>query len=143
MFAFLPGYVEVGDGADCARAESKDQQAALPGAGDHGQSIGGMRGQIEDKDFCLDRAWVEDDAAAARQPFSDQACIGVIVSQPLEVVVESVKAGCGEETDLPHGTAEHPSVANTAPDDLGRPGQQGASRSTKPFRERHIAACSS
>ena len=88
----------------------------------------GRVGDAEHDDVRLDRRRVERDPVDRGQPFGEPARVGVVVGQPLDVVVERVQAGRGDHARLAHRAAPHLLVAPRLGDQLRRAGQHGADR---------------
>ncbi len=79
---------------------------------------------------------VEVDREPGRVPaLGEPARAGVVVGQPLDVVVEGVHAGGGDDPGLAHGAAEQVLLAPRALDRLGRAGEQRAERAAQALRE--------
>ena len=106
--------IEVGDGAQRARAKSGDQHPCLLGAFDDRRGVRRTLLHTKDHDIGLHRREIEADAAQTRQPFCDEPRIVVVFAEPRQVVVERIEAGGGENARLPHRAAEHPPSAPSA-----------------------------
>ena len=132
-FALLPGYIKMSDGPNGSRAKREDQNATLLGSGDHGWRVRGVRSQAEDYDVCPDSVQVQADRSAPGKSLCNQASIGMVVGQSLNVVIEGIQPSSGEDPDLPHCTPEHPPVSNAAPDHFFRSGKQRPAWRPKPF----------
>jgi hypothetical protein len=66
---------------------------------------------------------------------SEYRAAGVIVGEPLDVMVERVDAGRGDDARLPHRAAEEVLAAPRLRHQLVRAGDQRAQRTAQPFRE--------
>ena len=63
-------------------------------------------GHREDDDVGLDRGEIELDAGELCQPLGQPPRAGVVVGQALDVVVERVQAGRGDDAGLAHRAAQ-------------------------------------
>ena len=129
----LPGDAEVGHQAYDAGTDRRDEHAAVARAG---HEVGRVVAWHH-HDVGLDGGAIEIDAGEASEAIGDERGVGVIVGETLDVVVECVQRGGGEEADLAHRAAEHASRPHGTADDVARAGQERAARSPKAFRERH------
>ena len=79
---------------------------------------------------------VEVDREAGRMPaLGEPARAGVVVRQTLDVVVEGVHAGGGDDARLAHGAAEQVLLAPRALDRLGRAREKRAERTAQALRQ--------
>ena len=111
-----------------------EQDAALAAALDEGRGVGHAAplDEGEDDDVRLDGGEVELDVVAAQQLLGEQAGVGVVVGQALDVVGQRVRAGRREDAGLAHRPARHAPVPVRACDQRGatrpaatRPGSRG------------------
>ena len=75
------------------------------------------------------------DAVDLRQPRGQRAGVGVVLGQPLDVVVERVQRARGHDPRLAQRAAEHLLVAPRLVDQLRRAGQAGAQRRAQALGE--------
>src|SRR5262245_19073233 len=74
---------------------------------------------------------------AGSDPLGDQSRIGVVVGQSVHIMIERIKASCGEESNLTHGPAEHPTVSKAALDGISGAGKQRSAGRAEAFGESH------
>ena len=115
------GHVEVGDHPDGGRADGRDPDALLGGRRDERRRVAAL----DHDDVGVDRGRV--DAAG----LGKQLRVGVVLGQPLDVVVEGVQPGGGQDADLPHAAA-HPLAAHPRLVDRVPRARPSASRSVRP-----------
>ena len=70
-----------------------------------------------------------------RETVGQPARVAVIVGQPLDVMLERVEAGGGEDAGLAHAAAEHLADAVHAVDELRRAADQRADRRAEALRQ--------
>ena len=90
---------------------------ATPCVGEPREERRGVR-HLEDDDVRLDRRRVELDARQLRQPVGEPRGVGVVLGQPLDVVVERVQAARRDDARLAHRAADHLLVAPGLVDQL-------------------------
>ena len=105
------------DGPNSPRAKRQDKNATLLGSVNHGWRVRRILDEAEDHDIRLDSGQVKNDLSARGKSACNQAGVGVVFGQSLDVAIESMEPGCREDPDLPHGTPKHPAVSNTALND--------------------------
>jgi len=102
----LRGDVEVGDGAHETLAHRTDAHALIGEAlGDMGRGEAGSA-DVEEDDVGLDRLGLNRDARHIRKAVGEQACVGVVLGQALDVVLQRIDAGRRDDAGLAHGAAE-------------------------------------
>ena len=106
-FAIGARDIEMGHGAHDAGAERGDQNPRLLRAGDDRRRVGRPRGQAKNHDVGLDRSEIEFDCRQPGDPLGEKPCIGVILGEPLEVMVERPQPGRRENARLAHRAAKH------------------------------------
>ena len=92
----------------------------------------------EDEDVRLDGRRVEIEGRRLREPVGEEPGVRVVVGQAVEMVVEGVVGGRGEDADLAHRAAGHPPVADRAVDEGPRAREHRAARRAEPLRERDV-----
>ena len=83
-------HVQVCNGADSSRAERDDEHSALTRGGNERRGVDSILAQIENDDVGLERGEVEVDGRNARELFSDQPRVDVIVRQAFDMMIERV-----------------------------------------------------
>ena len=74
------------------------------------------------------------DARRGREALADDAGVRVVLGEPLDVVLERVDAGGGEDARLPHRAAEHAAEAHERGDVLARgPASTDPAGAPRPF----------
>ena len=76
-----------------------------------------------------------DGHAGCVERLRERACAGVVVGEPVDVVVERVEAGRSHDPGLAHRPAEEVLLAPRALHQLARAGEQRAERAAEPLRE--------
>ena len=99
-------------------AERDHEHAGLAGAGDDRRGVGRAVRGPEHEDVRLDGRRVEHRTPATRaEPIGEEPGVRVVLGQAVEVVVEGVVGGRGEDADLAHRAAGHPPVADRGVDE--------------------------
>ena len=107
MSTSAAGDVEVGDGAEPPGAERADRYPPLrEGFGDLLRGSPGRLLDLEVDDVGLDRIEVELQPGNARHPLGETAGVAVVVGEAVDVVIEGVDPGRGEDAGLAHRSAE-------------------------------------
>src|SRR5438093_1294230 len=75
-------------------------------------------------------------ARVAAQPRRDARGVLVILRQSIEVMIERIEAGGGEDPHLPHRPAQHPPMSNARAYHIARPGEHRSGRRAQPLRQR-------
>ena len=102
--------------------------------GESGSPVEPERGEVDLHEIGLDPFEVDRDARF-RQGLRQPSRTSVVVGKPLEVVVERIDAGCGDDPGLAHGAAEEVLLAPGALDQLVRAGEERAERTAKALGE--------
>ena len=123
------------DGAEHPRPHRRREPDAL--AEEPLERIADLEAESADVDLNevrLDLLEVDRDACLV-QPLAEAAGARVILREPLDVVVERVDAGRGDDPRLAHRSAELMLVPPRAQHSLRRPGDDRAERAAEPLRE--------
>ena len=71
------------------------------------------------------RFGIEPQAVDLPDALGETLGVGVVLGQEVDIVVQGVKGGRGQNAGLPHAAAQHFAVAEGLADQIGRAGQGG------------------
>src|ERR1700730_10739258 len=87
-FAIGARDIEMGNSAHRARAKRRDQHAHLLSTGDDRRRVGCSLLRLKDHYVALPRWEIKAAPSQPGEPFRQESCVGVILSEASEVVVE-------------------------------------------------------
>ena len=90
---------------------------------------------FEDHDVRVDDLRIELQAGRCADRFGEDAGVGVVFGQAVDVVLERVERAGGDDAGLPHAAAERFAMAAGLADQIGRAAEGGADRRTEAFGE--------
>src|SRR5689334_19869484 len=124
------------DSPDGPAAERDDTDAASTCASDHGRGVGAVVGDGKDHDVRLNGIGGQPYSRVGPESRGDELRVCVILSEPVDMMLERVETGCAQNANLAHGTAEHPAMANAIAYHVPRTCQHRSRGSAQPLRER-------
>ncbi len=91
---------------------------------------------MEDHDIGLHRGEVELDTPQPGKTFRQQPRVGMVLGKPVEIMVERLEPGGGEDARLSHRATKHPAGAMGPRDVVGAARKNTADRAAQPLRQR-------